>query len=89
MKVAEVLGAATAIFLAFIVFSALAGPTPAYRFWNSEMERAVPADPNTIWRNVSILLYGGLFPLFIAFGLVVLTLVVGLSAMLKKEEESP
>lgn len=89
MRLADLLGAATALVLAFIVFSALAGPSPAYRFWDGEMGRGVPAEPNTVWKNVSSLLYGGLFPLFIAFGLVVLTIVVGLTAMLRKGEESP
>ncbi|MEM0441269.1 MAG: hypothetical protein QXF45_07295 [Candidatus Caldarchaeum sp.] len=88
MRIAEVLGAATAVFLAFVVFSALAGPSPAYRFWGAEVDRAVRADPSTVWQNISNLLYGSLFPLFIAFGLVVLTIVVGLTAMLRKEEES-
>lgn len=86
MRLADVLGAATAVVLGFIVFSALVGPSPAYRFWDDEKERAVPGEPNTVWRNISSLLYGGFFPLFIAFGLVILTLVVGLTAMLRLEE---
>ncbi|MEM1945946.1 MAG: hypothetical protein QW614_01600 [Candidatus Caldarchaeum sp.] len=86
MRLAEVLGACAALFLAFVVFSALAGPSPAYKFWGDNSARLVPADPATIWRNVSATLFGGLFPLFIAFGLVLLTLVIGLSAMLRREE---
>ncbi len=85
MRFAEILGAVTAVLLAFIVFSALAGPSPAYKFWGDSINRLVPADPDTLWRSISSTLYGQLFPLFIAFGLVLLTLVIGLSAMLRKE----
>ncbi|MEM2333223.1 MAG: hypothetical protein QXK69_02540 [Candidatus Caldarchaeum sp.] len=86
MRLAEVLGAGTAIFLAFLVFSALAGPSPAYRFWGDNSARLVQAEPATLWRNVSTMLFSNLFPLFIAFGLVLLTLVIGLAAMLRREE---
>ncbi|BAJ51524.1 hypothetical protein CSUB_C1673 [Candidatus Caldarchaeum subterraneum] len=86
MRLAEILGAVTALLLAFVVFSALAGPSPAYRYWGEESQRLVPAEPNAEWRAVSILLFGGLFPLFVSFGLVVLTLVIGLSALLRGEE---
>lgn len=87
MRLAEVLGAVTAVALAFVVFSALTGPSPAYLFWGEETQRLVPAEPAAVWRVVSNFLFGQLFPLFIAFGLVVLTLVIGLTAMLRKEEE--
>jgi multidrug transporter EmrE-like cation transporter len=40
----------------------------------------------TLWRSISSLLFGSLFPLFIAFGLVLLTLVLGISALLRRGE---
>ncbi|MEM0350100.1 MAG: hypothetical protein QXE96_03780 [Candidatus Caldarchaeum sp.] len=86
MRLAEVLGAITAILLAFVVFSALAGPSPAYRYWADDGQRLVPAEPNAEWRAISTILFGGFFPLFVSFGLVVLTLVIGLSALLRRDE---
>ncbi|MDW7978763.1 MAG: hypothetical protein RMK31_07815 [Candidatus Caldarchaeum sp.] len=86
MRLAEVLGSLAALILAFVLFSALAGSSPAFIFWDGSVERLVPSEPDALWRGVTSYLYGGLFPAFLAFGLVLLTLVVGLSAMLRGEE---
>ncbi|MEM1943309.1 MAG: hypothetical protein QXO30_05160 [Candidatus Caldarchaeum sp.] len=86
MRLAEVLGSAAVLVLAFVLFSALASSSPAYKFWGEGLSRLVPAEPGPLWRDVTSYLYGGLFPAFIAFGLVLLTLVIGLSAMLRRED---
>jgi hypothetical protein len=86
MRAAEVLGAVATVALAFIVLSALAGQSPAYGYWREESGRLVQSDFLTLWRSISSLLFGSLFPLFIAFGLVLLTLVLGISALLRRGE---
>jgi len=84
MRKAEVLGAVTTVALAFMVLSALAGQSPAYSYWRDEAGRLVQSEFAALWRSVSSLLFGTLFPLFIAFGLVLLTFVLGLSALLRR-----
>ncbi|MEM3031634.1 MAG: hypothetical protein QW756_07500 [Nitrososphaerota archaeon] len=84
MRLAEVLGGAAALILAGIMFSALAGEPPAYRFWGDGLLRLVRPDFNTLSREIGNYIYGGLFPAFIAFGLVLLTLALGISALLRR-----
>jgi len=79
------LGSITALLLAFAVFSALAGPSPVYKFWGDSVGRLTPADPADLWRKISATLFGPFFTIFIAFGLVLLTVALGLTALLRKE----
>ncbi len=86
MRVAEALGSVAAIFFAIVLFYALAGNPPAYRYWGESLDRLIPPDFVALSREISGYIWGSLFPLFIAFGLVLLTLALGLTALLRREE---
>ena len=84
MRLAEVLGGASAVLLAAVLFTALAGEPPAYRLWGDSLLRLVRPDFNIVGREIGKYIYGSLFPAFIALGLVLLTLALGISALLRR-----
>ena len=85
MRLAEALGAVSAVLLTIAIFYALAGNPPLYTFWPQDTERFIQPDflklsirlANYIWEN--------LFPAFIAFGIAILALAIGLSTLLTRE----
>lgn len=84
MRLAEVLGSAAAIILASILFTVLAGEPPAYRFWGDGLLRLIKPEFYTLGREVGNYIYRSLFPALIAFGLLLLTLALGVSALLRR-----
>jgi len=84
VRLAEVLGGAAAVFLAAVFFTSLAGEPPAYRFWGDSLLRLVRPEFNTLGREIGNYIYGSLFPAFIGLGLVILTLALGVSALLRR-----
>jgi NADH:ubiquinone oxidoreductase subunit 6 (subunit J) len=84
LRVAEVLGGVSAVFLAAVLITVLAGEPPAYRFWGENMQRLVRPDFLTLGREIGNYIYGSLFPAFIVLGLVLLTLALGVSALLRR-----
>ena len=86
MRAAEVIGAFTTILLSIALFYSLSGNPPVYRFWGESVERLVMPDFLRLARDIGGYMWGSFFPAFIAFGLVILTLALGLTALLVREE---
>jgi len=87
LRGSEVLGSATAIILAVVVFYVFASNPPAYRYWiPGSVTRLIKPDFIALSQQISGYLWGPFFPILVAFGLVLLTLALGLSALLRREE---
>ncbi len=87
MRAAEVIGAVTTVLLAVVFFYSLAGKPPVYTFWDESSQRLVSPGFMELARDIGNYMWGSLFPAFIAFGLVILTLAFGLTALLTREEK--
>jgi len=87
MRKAEVIGAATTILLAIVFFYSLSGNPPVYKFWGDTSGRLVSPSFLELAVDIGNYMWGSLFPAFIAFGLVILTLALGLTALLTREKQ--
>jgi len=87
MRAAEAIGAVATIMLAIALFYGLAGDQPVYKFWGENTERLTTPGFLEIARGIGNYMWGSFLPAFIAFALVLLTLSLGLSALLTREEE--
>jgi len=87
MRAAEIIGAVTTILLAIVFFYSLSGEPPVYRFWDGVTQRLIMPGFTELARDIGNYMWGSLFPAFIAFGLVILTLAFGLTALLTREDK--
>ena len=85
MRVAEVVGAVTTVLLSVVFFYSLSGSPPVYRFWGENTQRLVAPGFMELARDIGGYMWGSLFPAFVAFGLVILTLALGLTALLVRD----
>lgn len=85
MKTSEVIGTTASVIFAAIIIIIFASNPPLYVYWNENLNRLSNLGVNELGSVISRYVWRELLPAVIAFLMVIIALVFGASALLRRE----
>lgn len=85
MKASEIIGTTASVIFAAVVIIIFASNPPLYYYWNENLSRLSNLGTNELGAIIGRYVWGELFPAMIAFLIVVIALILGVSALLRRD----
>ncbi len=85
MKLSEAIGTAASIVFAATVMILFASKPPLYAYWNENLGRISSLKAGDLGLVISKHIWTELFPALIGFLMVIIALILGVSALLRRE----
>lgn len=85
MKTAEIIGTIASVTFAAVVIAIFASNPPLYAYWGNNIDRLSNLGVSELGVAISRYVWRELFPAMIAFLMVLIALILGASALLRRE----
>ncbi|MDW8092080.1 MAG: hypothetical protein RMJ06_00090 [Nitrososphaerota archaeon] len=85
MRVSYVVGTLSTIVFALLLLYAVSDNPPLYDYWGMNLRRLIPFDLGTITYTIGEYVWVNLFPALIGVLIAVLTLIIGISMLLRSD----
>ncbi len=85
MKPSEIVGTIVSVIFAAVVITIFASNPPLYRYWGSNLHRLSNLGIDELGAAIGRYVWRDLFPAMIAFLMLIIALILGVSALLRRE----